>query len=231
MDSEYTREDLESFLLGEGDSAVREQISDAILSDPDLDAALREVETDLIDALARGRLSAPRAKAMRRYLGETQQSARLQFAQLLARATKRRRVFWLEAAAALALLTGGGTWFALQRASPPQPIQHATLHLAGEATRGAAISRQFAIPQATQAVDLEIEVAPESADGFRLRILGPTGLALFERSGKPWPQALLRLSVPAAAFSSSALTVELSAVDGTGATTPVAFYDIRIQRE
>lgn len=229
MHSEQTREDLERFLLGEAEAAQSAKISEAILDDPDLDAALREVETDLIDALARGQLSPSRAQVMRRYLQETGQTARLEFAQALVQALKPRRTYWLEAAAAIVLLAGGA-WWLREPTLQPTPVLHATLHLSGEATRGTSVSHQFKLPPATQIVDLEIEVIPESATGYRLRLLNPDGQTAFDQSGRPWPQTLLRVSVPTAAFTAGAVTIELSAIDAAGATTPVAFYEIRVQR-
>ncbi len=229
MNSEHTRELLENFLLGECDPAQREQISQSLLDDENLDAALREAEADLIDALARRQLSPSRAQAMRRYLQETGQTARLEFAQALAQAVKPRRAYWLEAAAAILLLTGGA-WWLHQPVRQPAPVLHATLHLSGEATRGASPAHRFSIPPATQIVDLEIEVAPEPATAYRLRLVAPNGQATFDQSGRPWPQALLRVSVPATAFSANAATIELSATDAAGSTTPVAFYEIRVQR-
>ena len=80
-----TEEELRAYFLGQLDGETAARLEERLLEDDDLFAEAREVEDDLFDAFARGRLApAEHEQFVARYGG---QGGRLAFAQALARRT------------------------------------------------------------------------------------------------------------------------------------------------
>lgn len=77
---------IRAYLLGRLTGPERETIATRILEDEEVFASARELEDDLIDALARGELDEPEAGEVRQFLVESSQADRLRFAAALARA-------------------------------------------------------------------------------------------------------------------------------------------------
>lgn len=234
MKPEYSREEIERYLLGEGEGAVREAIGEALIVDSELHALVREVENDRIDALAQGQLPEAQARAWRGYLEQTGQTKRLAVARaLMAKARPRlRRYWWLEAAAALFIAAGAG-WFWLGPKAKIQPVLEArqvSLTLPRGTTRGNDAALRLEIGSDVARVEFRFEVAPEPASGYRVRVLSASEKVLLVREGRGWPESPLRVTVEARDLPEGLLRLELLALDSAGAAAPVGFYEVAVRK-
>lgn len=234
MKHEYSRADIESYLLGRGSEEARARIAEELIVDPEFHAYVREVETEQADALVRGRLKAAEARAWREFFVATGQEDRLVVARALAEKVepKTRAGGWLRIAAAL-LLTSGGVWWWTGREQAKGPVTtplRASLVLPRDTTRGGGEARLVAVPKDAAEVELRFEVAPERAKGYRLVVQDGRGAELLVREGQGWPRDLLTVLLPAERLAEGVLELELSAVDDQGAASPVGFYRIRVKR-
>lgn len=84
MPSEPTDEQVVQYLLGELSDEERLAVQESLFRDNEVFDRLQDAETDLIDALARGELTAGDAQKVRDFVAASGQHARLNFARALA---------------------------------------------------------------------------------------------------------------------------------------------------
>jgi hypothetical protein len=95
-------------------------------------------------------------------------------------------------------------------------------------TRGNAAPIQLQLGPEIGSVELQFEVAPEPATGYRLRMVVAGEKELWVREGSGWPAPVLRILADAAKLPPGPARLELLAIDAAGLANPVGFYDILI---
>ncbi len=232
MKIEYSRADIEAYLLGKGSEQEREALAEALIVDADLHAQMQEIECEQIDALARGELRGAQAQVWQRFLEETGQLDRLRIARAMAAKLRprKRALWWLEAAAAL-LLLGGGVWWWTGIEKRPEPVlvaRRASLSLPRDNTRSANQGLELTIARDITEVEFQFEVVPEPASGYRVRVLNSKGEVVVVREGTGWPATPLRVVVPVGEIPPGRIRLELLAIRSEGQENPVAFHEVRI---
>ena len=232
MKHEYSRAEIEAYLLGKGSDEERGALAEALIVDLDLHARMQEIECEQIDALARGELAPIEATAWQSFLEETGQLDRLRVARALAKKLRprRRTLWWLEVAAAV-LLVGGGAWWWMGIDRRPEPVlvaRRVSLTLPRDTTRGASTSLELKIAKDITEIELQFEVSAEPASGYRVRVLSANGAEVVVREGKGWPASTLRLVLPAAEIPTGRIRLELLALNPQGQASPVAFHEVRV---
>ncbi|MCX6609822.1 MAG: hypothetical protein NTW74_03100 [Acidobacteria bacterium] len=232
MKHDYSRAEIEAYLLGKGSDEERAALAEALIVDPDLHALMQEIECDQIDALARGDLRVAEAAAWQTFLEQTGQLDRLRIARAMAIKSKprRRALWWLEVAAAL-LLVGGGAWWWMgieKRPGPTLVARRVSLALPRDITRGTNTNLELTIAKDVSEVEFQFEVAAEPASGYRLRVLNSGGAAVLVREGKGWPATPLKVALPAAEIPAGRIRLELVALNSEGQEAPVAFHEVRV---
>jgi hypothetical protein len=174
-----------AYLLHRMPDDARAAFAERWLAEPGLHEQLRMVEAELLDAYARGELSADDRQSIERHLLHSQhQREKLAFAEVLATrlsgARRPRRRTWLTplaAAAVITLLAGTITWLASQNQAlrhqlesvRPQPVRSASgtiliVSLPADALRdGASDERRLVLPREAEQVRLDLEL--ESSGG------------------------------------------------------------------
>ena len=162
------------YLLGQLPEQERDTVATRIFDDDDTFALACEIETDLIDALARGELAGDEADAVRRFVDESGQSDRLRIARALARRkTIRGPVFvgaFLAVAAALMLMMSVAFFHyrserlarqqEIATREAKQPVIFAFAVPAG-VTRGAGGNvTRVSIPAGTEEVHIRVDLEP-----------------------------------------------------------------------
>ncbi len=232
MKHEYSRAEIEAYLLGKGSEAERVALAEALIVDPDLHARIQETECEQIDALARGELRGAEAAVWQSFLEETGQLNRLRVARAMAEKLRPRgrALWWLEVAAAV-LLVGGGAWWWMGIEKRPDPTliaRRVSLTLPRDITRGTNAGLELTITKDITEIELQFVVAAEPASGYRVRVLNTSGAAVLVREGKGWPATPLRVVLPAAEVPTGKIRLELLAINPQGQEDPVAFHEVRI---
>ncbi len=234
MKYEFSRADIEAYLLGKGSDKERVALAEALIFDADLHLQMQEIECQQIDALARGELRGAQAEEWQRFLEETEQLDRLRIARALAAKLRprQRALWWLEAAAALVLLGGGAWWWTSieKRPEPGLVARRASLSLPRDITRGATQGLELTIAKDITEIEFQFEVAPEPASGYRVRVLNARGELVLVREGLGWPATPLRVVLPAGEIPAGIIRVELLAKRSDGQENPVAFHEVRIAK-
>ncbi|HZU24226.1 MAG TPA: hypothetical protein VFA04_01820 [Bryobacteraceae bacterium] len=114
---------LAKYLLHRLGEQERDALRERLFTEPELFERLREVEADLIDALARGSLSTQDAEAVAEFVLTTGQEERLAFARALARQARTRAArpapsslpFWIAVAACIVLAAATALLFSANR--------------------------------------------------------------------------------------------------------------------
>lgn len=234
MKHEYSRAEIERYLLGQGSEEERSRFAEELIADEEFHALVREVEAQQVDALARGVLKGQEAMAWREFFAATGQQDRLRVAAALAQKARPRGrlAVWLQVAAALLLTSGLAYWWT-SREKPQAPLVAAlrvSVDLPRGVTRGASQDARLQIPKDVTEVELRFEVAPEPASGYRLRLKKSDGETVLVREGKGWPSGVLAIVLPSAEIPEGMLELELSALSGEGKESPVGFHRIRVSR-
>ena len=234
MKQKYSREEIESYLLGEGSDVERAAIGESLIVDTELHALAREVECDLIDDLARGDLRGARAEAWRGYLEQVGQLERLLVARgLMAQTRPPRRLPWWLASAAAVLLAAGAAWFVMGDNAKVEPVLQArrvNLVLPRGVTRGSDSALRLELGADVGRVELQFEVAAEPASGYRMRLLDASGREVLRREGTGWPVSPLRVLLEATELPVGLVRLELLALDAAGGAAPVGFYEVTVAK-
>jgi hypothetical protein len=219
---------LANYLLHRLSEAEREAVRERLFLEPDLFERMREVETDLIDALAAGRLSPEDAAAVTQFAAATGQEDRVEFSRALARqplpataATRYRTPFWIAAAAAAVFAAGSIVLLTTRRDTSVTPVarSHATIGAQVIAidllpvTRGAGSLQSIAVPQGAAFVNVRIASEP----GFtRFVISLRRGASLVWAEDVP-AEAALQFVVPATVLTPGRyeITTQGQRPDGT----------------
>lgn len=233
---------IRSYLLGEMTEAERSEFQERIFSDDGLFDRVREVEQDLIDALARGEISGDEAGRVRAFLEESSQQHRLAFAKALARHQRRPaapRWHWAVPLAACLLLAPAAGVLGVRnhrlemqlarRPSPaPAPVANASAvyvaQLAPGVVRGP--SRPPAVPLASASGMVELRLgirAPGAFERYRVAIqtAGQPVLLLLV----PGPlSAELPVAVARGVLTHGDYEVALSGVGADGGIHPIEYY-------
>lgn len=178
---------IRSYLLGEMTEGERSAFQERMFADEDLFDRVREVEENLIDALARGAISGAQAGRVRAFVEKTSQQHRLEFAQALARHRRlpaAPRWQWaLPLAACLLLAPAAGvlawrthrleTQLARQASAALTPAAGAVYvaQLPPGVVRGAAPPPAIPVPSAAGIVELRLGIrAPGAFQHYRVEI-------------------------------------------------------------
>lgn len=234
MKHEYSRSDIERYLLGKGSEEERSRIAEALIVDAEFHNLVAEIETEQVDALAQGKLQGEQAAAWHDFLVQTGQLERLVVAHAIAsKMQPRRSAMWRLAIAAALLLSLGGAWWWRAMEKPQEPVvmaRRVSVVLPRDITRGTSREIQVTIARDVGEVELRFEVAPEPASGYRVRILDGAGRTILTRSGDGWPTGFLAIVLPASELPAGRVDLELSSLDGEGKASPVGFQQIRVMR-
>lgn len=207
-----SRDDLVPYLLHQVSEEQRAAIGERLIADPDVHEQLRMAEAELLDAYARGELSAEERSRVEQYLlSGDRQRHKLAFAEALAerlpRATASRRIGWtgLAAAAAIVLSVTGAVWFGQQARTlrremesiRSQPSLGAGSLVAAfapvDAVRGEQRDHRIVVPGGVEIVRVELELEPGDERG--------TYAAVVSRSGQVvWSEEPVRPVARGAAF-------------------------------
>jgi len=164
------------YLLGELPEAERDAAAARIFESDDSFDKARELEDDLVDALAIGELSGAEASKVRAFLAESSQTDRLAAARVLARGQRAQvkgpamvRTF-IGLAAAILVILATSVYMVRNRApveiaQAPQPAVQAprataifTFLAPAGATRSNAAAFSVRIPPGTQLVQIQVEI-------------------------------------------------------------------------
>lgn len=233
---------IRSYLLGEMTEAERSEFQERIFADDHLFDRVREVEQDLIDALARGEVSGSEADRVRAFLEESSQQHRLAFAGALARQERRPRSprwHWAAPLAACLLLAPAAGVLALrnhrlegeiarQTAATPAPAANANslyvAQLAPSVARGASSPPAIPLPAAARIVELRLGIrAPGAFSRYRVDIqsAGQAVLTVVV-PGPLGPE--LPVAVPRRMLGPGDYELALSGEGTDGSVRPIEYY-------
>jgi hypothetical protein len=223
-----------AYLLHELPEDQRAALEDRWAADVELHEQIRMAEAELLDAYARGELSAAERKKVEAcLLASESQREKLAFARSLAGAfpsAKRLRVSWraLAAAAAIVLMTGVTAWLGYQNtnlrrevarlagnvAVTPSTASVYSALLSADRVRGSRSGRRIAIPAGAEAVRLELELEP--GDEMRIdsasvsaagRVVWSQRPVRIERVGSGY---VAQVWIPAAVLGAGSYELQLS---------------------
>jgi hypothetical protein len=209
------------YLLDELSSDERESVSARIFEDDAAYDAVREAEDDLLDAAARGELSAEDAAKVRRFARESSQAERLIVARALSRKRGRGvpgpamvRTFIGIAAAILVVLISTFYVVRLKRpaevATSQSPLIF-TFAAPPGTTRSAQPPLSVRIPPGTQVVRIAVEIEA-GFEQYHLLLRTRSGRTV--TSENPTKAGRFEIPVPANALTSGAYEVEVTGLRG-----------------
>jgi hypothetical protein len=236
---------IRSYLFGEMTADERAAFQEQLFADEDLFARVCEIETDLVDALARGELPAADAGRVREFLRETSQQAPLTFATALARMetrpTRSRVQPWVLALAACllvgiaALLLNIRNQPADTRTAQVQPPPSAAgeiyaINIAPGVLRGEEQRVLVRPPAAARIVELRLGVrAPGNHPHYQVQVTDVSGKPVLSEIVPGPLQAELRVPVARAALVPGNYEITLSGIDANGNSQAIEYYYFRVE--
>jgi len=240
---------LRRYLLDRLEAGERDGVRQRLLTETPFFELASDVENDLIDAFANGKLSREDAQAVARLVAATGSEQRVDFARALARQTAERAAasqipvrrsspFWLAAAAALVFaLSSGILLIALHRAnSGPSRVSRPT-------TDPPALIASFDLkPVLRGSNGGQILTVPSNARVVDIRVLAEPGFERYDmalRDGfgnSVWSQttpdrAPLELLVPAAVLRTGRYELTVDGERGDTSPERIEDTDVEIARE
>ncbi len=257
MALEPADEQIVAYLLGELSGGEREDMQAALFANPALLDRVREVEDDLIDALARGELPEAEAAKVREFAAATGQQDRLLVAAALARATlgeivaqapaavPRTRPGWVSLTGALALACGvlsvstASLWMqsrvvktaAVRGTAAIQPGGLYSFAVRPGTVRGGEGPPRIQIPPGTTAVEIELQLEGDSGYAtFSVEVRTAAGVPVWNQSG-PFPNSAGRVSllIPARVLTAGAYEAALSGTTSSGRADTLEYYYFRVE--
>lgn len=166
-------ETLTRYLLGQLPESERETIEQRAITEPELSDTLAAIETELIDAWARGELGSEERRCVEEILlASPAQRERVRMARAIQARDARPRLWWFAAAAAI-VVVAGGAWLLIprqpdapvpvvnvDRPSPPAEVVMPTLTFAAGLTRSAEKPPTLRMTNNASAVRLVVELLP-----------------------------------------------------------------------
>jgi hypothetical protein len=237
------RDQVIAYLLHDMPEDEREAFGERWFTDPELGEDLRMTEADLLDAYARGKVSAEQRKKIERWLlGSSTQRQKLDFAQALAKVvpdTAPRRIPWallgavaagliLVASLALSILHNRQLESELARvetegrSAPARPLPGTAfaIFLPADTLRsGAGIS--VSLPPGADVVHLQLGLETGQQRDFDSAVVSVSGRVVWRQQ----PVSAASLWIPAKLLRPGNYTVRLDS-DGT----PVAYYSFTVLR-
>jgi anti-sigma-K factor RskA len=223
------RHQLAEYLLGRLPAGEAGPIADRLFSEEDLLNEMEEVERDLLDAYARGRLSKADGLAVESASMTSElRREKLRFAIAMAGQKRKAQRYWLAAAAAAVVvcLTGAAVYAYLQSESRAVRIGKtraenapSVAFLLSPLQRGDS-AEQFSISSKTEVVRLTFAAPAGPATEAQVRVKTQAGVVLLEQRnvrGDVLPDGGVYFSVWLAASSlpAGAYTAEVTALNGT----------------
>jgi len=240
-----------AYLLHKCPEGEREAIEERWMEDTGLYEQLQDVEAELLDAYAQGKLSADDRESVAKYLlGSPVQDRKLLFARALRNqfpAPARSRVGWLgmAAAAVILLLAGAVAWLAWQnpalrqrlsasanRARPVEAAVYVAQIPSGTTNRSSAAASlpEVRLPANAQVLRLELQIDPGDETKIFAASLGQEGRPVWNeqpiRAERRPFGFVASMWVPAAVLAPGEYQVQLSAAGAL-----VDSYRFRLQRE
>lgn len=237
MDDSFLRK----YLLGELPPAERDAVGREVILDPEFHSRIRDVENDLIDACARGDLSAVEAQKVRAYLDATQQGDRLRFAEALRqRQPRAKKTWWVAAGIAAGICVAiPAAWVVLGQggadsptSAPPAVVSTSVsrivrFSLAAGTVRDAATIRTIRIPIEAETVEFDIE--REELSRYREIEVDLKLTSGRQVDSRREPAATLRIAVARKLLLAGSYELALTGIDADGKRELLNYYYFRVQ--
>lgn len=236
MAETFDTQTIRAYLLGRLTGPERQAIADRLFEDDDLFAAAREVEDDLIDALARGELPEAEAIEVRRFLDESSQMGRLKFAEAMAHANRKTVrgpvvVRTLVAIAAMLIVAMVGVFYyyqgqrvAIQKQlaqAPGEPVVFAFFAPAGTARGAAGSINRIKIPPGVDLVKVSIDLE-SGYQSYSAVMFAPGGREVSRTTTKEF-------SVPAPQLSRGRYEIEVKGARSGALPEPLGYCYFEIE--
>ena len=217
------------YLLGGLEEPERIQLQQRLFEDDSYFALLLDVENDLMDAYAAGKLSGEDRQRFEACLqGTSEQREKLAFARALQRTGRHVFRAWLPVAAAVVLLAGLSyfAWENRTAKTAPAAPQVASLVLTADNTRGENRRPELAVAPGVQMVELRMVISgPAGAGPLSANVLTGRGAMVWQQANLSPVESRVSVWVPAHLLAAGNHEVELKS-----GSEPVGFYYFAVRR-